>query len=108
GGHAHGRDMMLADPVMLVDGVERPINDIGTFVCDRVEFFQASQMLDPDDLSNFAKRYTRWVFADGELRLSNTLVIEKEIAFTIMYLSMLSAVRNGGNTTHSLIRAPKW
>lgn len=109
GGDAHGRDEIIETPTLLIDGSEVDINGGNAmFTGRRVEIFQASQLLDSTDLSNFAKRYTRWVFEDGELELTNHLVIEKEIAFDTIYLSMLPILHLSGATeiTHSGIRAP--
>jgi hypothetical protein len=109
GGNAHGRDEIIETPTLLIDGAEVDITGgNAVFTGRRVEIFQASQLLDSTDLSNFAKRYTRWVFEDGELELTNHLVIEKEIAFDTIYMSMLPILHLSGATeiTHSGIRAP--
>ncbi len=109
GGNAHGNDELLADPIMLVDGVAVDITT-GTepIACRRLEISQRSQLLSPDDASNVAKRYTSWLFEDGWLYLTNHVVFEAEVSFRIMYLAMLSALRLDGATqiTHSGIRSP--
>lgn len=109
GGNAHGRDEILDTPTLLIDGVAVDINGgTAAFTGKRIEIFQVSQMYDPTDLSNFAKRHTRWLFADGELDLTNHIIVEKEIEFGTMYLAMLPVVRLAGATqiTHSAVRSP--
>jgi hypothetical protein len=110
GGNAHGNDEMLADPLMMVDGVAVDITTgTETITCKLLEIFQASNLLSPDDpLTVVAKRYTRWMFEDGWLDLTNHLIFEAEVEFRIMYLAMLSLRRLDGATqiTDQAVRSP--
>lgn len=108
GGNAHGNDVMLATPIMLIDGVAANINTgPSLFTCKSLEIVQRSQMYDANGATLFCKRSTRWVFADGGLVLDNYLDdIETAIAFHTMYLAMLPVVRAGG-ITHSGFRSPR-
>jgi hypothetical protein len=96
GGVIHGWEM-LSSVTMLLDGVVVALGAVATVTHypRSVEFVQASDLFEMgvEPLTRVAKVHKRWLFRDGQVKLSTLVEWEASITIDYAYLTMLPCVR---------------
>lgn len=107
GGVIHGWEQ-LSSVTMLLDGVVVALGGVGTVTHypRSVEFLQASDLFEMgvEPLVRLARVHKRWLFRDGQVKLSTLVEWEASITLDIAYLTMLPCVRT--DVSDRAFRAP--
>jgi hypothetical protein len=95
GGQTHGDMEETRDLQLFVDGNKVTPDGATTYRGGRIEAIQKAELWEVDQASRIltATLVTRWMWAQGELRLAHRLTWARSILVETCYMSMLSALR---------------